>query len=90
MVHPVREAGLTAAVTCAQQPEVHGSSCLTRGAPERWLQVLFWCGVSAIPVVWATSHKDSKTKQPDIYMLHKQKAREERMRWIESDDMPTH
>ncbi|KXZ44870.1 hypothetical protein GPECTOR_61g823 [Gonium pectorale] len=53
-------------------------------------QVFFWCAVSAIPVYWVSLNKESKTKQPDIYMIQKQKAREERMRWIESDDMPRH
>jgi hypothetical protein len=52
------------------------------------LQVLFLCGLSAIPVVWMSSNKESTTRQPDVYMIQKQKAREERMRWIESDDMP--
>ncbi|KAG2430251.1 hypothetical protein HXX76_010349 [Chlamydomonas incerta] len=53
-------------------------------------QVVFWCGVSAIPVVFLSNNKEATTKQPDIYMIQKQKAREERMRWIESDDMPKH
>ncbi len=52
------------------------------------LQVAFWLGVSAIPIVWVSGNKDMGQKQPDIYMIQKQKAREERMRWIESDDMP--
>ncbi|PNH10250.1 hypothetical protein TSOC_003057 [Tetrabaena socialis] len=53
-------------------------------------QVAFLCGIAAIPVLWVSSNAESKTKQPDIYMLKKQQAREERMRWIESDDMPRH
>lgn len=50
------------------------------------LQVAFLCAVAAIPV-WMVS-SETKAKQPDVYMIQKQKAREERMRWIQSDDMP--
>ena len=54
------------------------------------LQVAFWCAVAAVPV-WVMPKMltgEGKEKRPDVYMLKKQQAREERMRWIQSDDMP--
>ncbi|KAG2492358.1 hypothetical protein HYH03_009306 [Edaphochlamys debaryana] len=52
------------------------------------LQVLGLCALCALPVVFVSSREGAREKQPDVYMIQKQKAREERMRWIESDDMP--
>lgn len=52
------------------------------------IQVVLLCALAAVPVWVLPLVVPTKEKKPDIYMIQKQKAREERMRWIQADDMP--
>jgi hypothetical protein len=59
-----------------------------------FLGVSFWIGLAAVPVfVWPSlrgpkSEQEVANKKPDVYARIKQHNREERMRWIQSPDMP--
>ena len=57
-----------------------------------FLGVSFWIGLAAVPVfVWPSlrgPREEEVAKKPDVYARIKQRNREERMRWIQSPDMP--
>jgi len=57
-----------------------------------FLGVCFWLGLAAIPVyIWPYVRgpkSDNEQKKQDIYAIMKQKNREERMKWAQSEDMP--
>lgn len=57
-----------------------------------FLGVAFWCSLAAIPVfVWPYfrgPRPDAEKAKPNIYAVIKEKNREERMKWIQSEDMP--